>query len=80
MFSAIERWRREAQLLLDHGDAEAARLARRQQRELAAVDADAALVGPQHAGQQVDQRALAGAVLAEQRVDAAGQDVDRHAR
>ena len=39
-----------------------------------ALPADLALVGLQHAIDDLDQGALAGAVLAEQRVDLAGQD------
>ena len=39
-----------------------------------AVQQHAALVGRDHAGHDLDQRRLAGAVLAEHRVDAAGLD------
>ena len=45
-----------------------------------AVDADRARVRLVDAGQDLDQRALAGAVLADQRVDLAGAQVERHVR
>ena len=41
-----------------------------------AVDADLALVRPVQAGEDVHQRALAGAVLAEQGVDLAGAQLE----
>ena len=65
----------EAQLLLHHGDAErGAPRAASEARSARPSTSIAAAVGPQRARQQVDQRALAGAVLAEQGVDAAGHE------
>ena len=69
--------RREAQLLLHHSDAERVRLLRRQSGDRSPVHQDLAAVGPQRARQEVDQRALARAVLAEQSVDAAADELDR---
>ena len=45
--------------------------------DLAAVEQHPALVGPVDAGDDLDQRRLAGAVLAHQRVDLAGLEVER---
>jgi hypothetical protein len=42
-------------------------LERAGERHLLAVDADAALVGPVHTGDDLDERRFSGAVLAEQR-------------
>ena len=69
--------RSEAQLLLHHGDAEIMGLARRQRRDRAAIDQDLSAVGRKRARQQVDQRALARSILAEQGVDAACGELDR---
>ena len=44
------------------------------ERDLVALPADLALVGPVRAGQDLDQRGLAGAVLAEQAVDLTRSD------
>jgi hypothetical protein len=55
-------------VLVDHADAERARDDRCRDVALAAVDDDRAAVGPLRAGDALDERALAGAVLAEQRV------------
>ena len=46
-------------------------------RDLAAVEEHPARVGPVDAGDDLDQRRLAGAVLAHQRVDLAGPEVER---
>src|ERR1041384_8188750 len=69
--------RSKAQLLLNDGDAIAMRLARLQGRNRLAVDEDLPAVGRQRPRQQVDQRALAGAILAEQSVNPAGRKLDR---
>ena len=46
------------------------------ERDRPAVDADLARVRPVEAGEDVHQRALAGAVLAEQGVDLAGAQLE----
>jgi hypothetical protein len=69
--------RRQAELLLHHGDAVPARFGRGQRRVRPAVDLDAAGVRPQHAREQVDEGRLAGAVLAQQGLHAARADLDR---
>ena len=62
----------QAELLVDGGDAERrAPGACRGSSTGVAADRDRAGVGGEHAGQDVDQRRLAGAVLADQRVDLA---------
>ena len=52
------------------------RVARRAERDRLAVDQDLARVRPVEPGEDVHQRALAGAVLAEQRVDLAAAQVE----
>ena len=67
----------EQQQLLEHGgDAGGLRLLRAAEVDLAPVDADRARVRPVDAGDDLDQRRLAGAVLAQQRMDLAGTDVE----
>ena len=78
MFSATVSSRKQQQLLIDRGDARALRLERAGERHLLAVDADAALVGRVHAGDDLDQRRLAGAVLAQQRMHLAGPHVEAY--
>ena len=68
---------RETELLLHHGDAELMRLLWRKGSDRAAVDQDLTTVGPQRARQQIDQRALARSILAEEGMDAAGDKLDR---
>ena len=63
----------QREMLEHHADAEAARLLRAGDRDLAAVPADRARIGLEHAVDDLDQRALAGAVLAEQGMDLARQ-------
>ena len=58
-------------MLVDHADAGADRIARAAELDRLAVDQDLALVGPVEAGEDVHQRGLAGAVLAEQAEDLA---------
>ena len=60
------------------GDAALERLARRAQRDLLAVEQQPPLVGRQHAGDDLAQRRLAGAVLADERVDRPARDAQRH--
>ena len=77
--------RAERQLLVDQGDAGVARGQRRHRGVGRAVDLHRAAVGRQGAGDHVEQRALAGAVLADQRVHLAGREVhvdavERHRR
>ena len=78
MFSATVRCGKERRLLVDRRDAQrAARMgsmcgtARRRP--------SACRVGPLGAGDDLDERRLAGAVLADERVDFAGAEVERHA-
>ena len=61
----------ERRVLVDDGDAVLARVERAMKHDLAPVHEDRAGVGPVHAGQHFHERALAGAVLADQRVDLA---------
>ena len=62
----------QRQLLEHGGDAAFARLVGVGGAKLLAVDQDGAAVVADRAGQDLDEGALAGAVLAEQRVDLAG--------
>src|ERR1700722_16935527 len=48
----------------------------RQRCDRAAIDQDLTAVGPERARQQVDQRALARSILAEQGMNAAGDELD----
>ena len=50
-------------------------LLRRQRGDVGAVEQDTAGVRPQHSGHQVDQRGLAGAVGADQRIAHAGREI-----
>ena len=52
------------------------RLLWRQRRDRAAIDQDLPAVGPERARQQVDQRALARSIFAEQSVNAARDELD----
>src|ERR1700689_4707413 len=67
----------ETELLLHHGDAELMRLLWRQRSDRAAIDQDLSAVGSKRARQEVDQRALARSIFAEQGVDAARDELDR---
>ena len=71
--------RAERQLLVDQRDAALARLVRRRRTVRLARQPHLALVGLQRPGKHVHQRALAGAVLADERVDLAGLERKRHA-
>ena len=67
------------EVLVDHADAGLDRVLRAADRPLLAVDQDLAAVGLVEAVEDVHQRRLAGAVLADDAVDRAGRDdeVDR---
>ena len=69
----------EVDLLIDGADAGVLRLPRAAESLLDAVDGDAARVDVVDTGERLDQRGLAGAVLAHQRVDLAGQQPEVHA-
>ena len=71
-FSAMLRSREERRLLVDHRDAGVAGVVRRVEVDRLAVDAHLPAVAPDDAAQHLDQRRLAGAVLAHQRADLAG--------
>ena len=61
----------QGEVLEHHAYAEAARCPRVGHRDLFAVPQDGPLVGMEHAVDHLDQRALAGAVLAQERMDLA---------
>src|SRR5205823_6369752 len=67
----------QPQLLVDHADAAQLGVVWRADRDRLAVDPDLAGLGPIDAGQDVHQAGLAGAVLAQQRVDLAGHGLER---
>ena len=70
--------RHEAEVLVDDADLLALGLAERPQVDgLAAELHVGAVVGPHVAGEQLDQRRLARAVLPDERMDLAGQDLER---
>src|SRR5207248_3732862 len=62
----------EPEMLVHHRDSRLERVARRMEMHLPAVDEDLAVVRPVEAGEDVRERALAGAVLAEQSVHLPG--------
>ncbi len=70
--------REQQQFLVDRRDPSRPRLERAGERGRHAVDQHGALVRRVHAGEHLDQRALAGTVLAEQRMDLAGPHLERH--
>ena len=70
----------EVDLLVDGADAGVLRLPRAAEPLLDAVDRDAARVDVVDAGERLDQRRLAGAVLPHQRVDLAGQQTGSRRR
>src|SRR5262245_44229940 len=71
---------RDREVLVDGLDPELARVARRPKRGARAVEPDLARIGLQRAGQRLDQRRLARAVVADDRRDLAGQQVEVRAR
>ncbi len=66
--------RDERRLLVDRHDPAATRFARRVDGQLSTADGDRAAVGSDGAGQDLDQRALAGAIGAHQRMDLTRRD------
>ena len=70
--------RDDAHLLRDDDDAARQRVPRAREPAGPAVDRDRAAVGAVDAAQDLDQRRLAGAVLADQRMDLTGPDRERH--
>ena len=64
-------------MLIDHADAELASLLRRGDLDLAPVHENAAAVGAMKSDQAFDQRRLAGAVFAEQRMHGPRANRDR---
>ena len=69
--------REEARLLVDDGDPERAGLRRTVDRDRLPVEEDRPAVGLMDAGEDLDQRALARAVLADEGVDLARDEVER---
>ena len=65
-------------LLVDHADTVDERVPRTGDRELAIVEADLAAVSRDDAGEHLEQRGLAGAVLAHQGVGFPAADTERH--
>ena len=68
---------KEQRLLIDRGDAEALRFRGAADLDRLAGEQDFAAVGLIDAGDDLDQRGFAGAVLAEQRMDLAGVKGER---
>jgi hypothetical protein len=73
-FSAAGQRVEQAEVLVDHADAERPRLGRRRDLDALAVPAHLAGVGPDGAVDDLHQRRLAGAVLAEDGVDLPRRD------
>ena len=76
MFSATVKVLDQAEVLVDHADAGVDGVAGGVEHHRPAVDLDPALVGPVEPGEDVGQRRLPGAVLAQQGVDLAGRDLE----
>ena len=70
--------RKEQQLLIDDRDALGARFAGRTEMNDLVANPNFAGVGAMNSGHDLDQRRLAGAVLAEQRVHFAGAHIERN--
>ena len=68
----------DAQLLADHRDAARVRVGGRPELDGLAVHKDAPRLGPVDAAEDLDQRRLAGAVLAHERVHLARRQVELH--
>ena len=78
---AVDRQHRDdRQVLVDGGNAAIEGVARRAEGDRLAVQADFSGVGREHAGEDLDQRRLAGAVVAEQAGHLAGVHGQRDAR
>ena len=67
----------EAELLVHERDAVTLRVERVPERELLALEADRALVGPDEPDERLHERALAGAVVPADRMHLPGPDVER---
>ena len=76
MFSATVSASNSEKVLEHHADAELSRLGRAADRHRLALPEDAPLVRRERAVEHLDQRRLAGAVLAEQRVHLAVADIE----
>ena len=70
--------RHQVQLLVDHGDARGDGIGRVVEKHVLPVDAEMAGAGQVRATERFEQRALAGAIFAKQRVHAAGADGEAH--
>jgi hypothetical protein len=68
----------QREVLVDHGHSRLQRVARTERQKLPAIEHQVSVVGLMHAEHDVAQRALAGAVLAEQAMHLAGVHVERH--
>ena len=77
VFGDGQLWK-EQQLLIDDRDALGARVAGRGEMDDLAADPNLARVRTMNPGHDLDQRRLARAVLAEQRVNFAGAHIERH--
>ena len=73
---AVERTQLEAEEVLERAAQPGPPLRHRQRGQVDAVDLDAPAVGRVHPGEQLDQRGLAGAVLADDGDDRAGGQVE----
>ena len=69
--------RHQSEVLVDHAQPQLVRLARMADRDLAAVEQHLALVGGVVAHRALHQRALAGTVLAQQRMEGTSTDLHR---
>ena len=78
-FSADRQVGQQAELLVDDADAGLAHLGGARVADLLAVDQVVAAVAPDGAGEDLDQRALAGPVLAGEAHDLAGAELERDA-
>ena len=79
MFSDDGEVGEDERFLVDAGDAQRLGVGRAAQLDDLAVDLEVAGVGPVQPGHDLDQRRLAGAVLADEGVDLARPQVERHA-
>jgi hypothetical protein len=70
--------RHEAELLFDHCDADCLRLPGARQRDRSSFDQDLSLIGRDDAGERLDERALASAVMSDKSVNLAAPQGERH--